>query len=252
MTPFLSTTPLENIQYITSDLEDLRGLTNYHSWIYQEIHPFLGLKLAEVGAGLGTFTKVLIDNHFSSCSASIVVYEPAQNLFSELKVMLEGQYPDLIPSKRIIAFNAAFSSSPREHDTIILINVLEHIENDADFIQEAREALISSGRLILFVPALPWLYSEFDREVGHHRRYIKESLVNLLQKEGFDILKAIYMDFLGIIPWYFLNVLGKSKSINPTLAKVYDNIGVPFTKIIEQTWTPNLGKNVLVIGQKSK
>lgn len=242
----------QKTRYSTSDLEDLKGLTNYHSWIYQEIQPFLGLRLAEVGSGLGTFSKVLIDKHLASCSASIAVYEPAQNLFPHLKDFLDGQYPDLIKSKKVIFSNSEFSSRPQEYDTIILINVLEHIKNDTAFLQEARESLIKSGRLILFVPALTWLYSEFDREVGHCRRYTRETLSQLMKQEGFEIIKSIYMDFLGILPWYIVNVIGKSKSINPKLAKIYDTVGIPLTKTMEKLLPPKIGKNILIIGQKPK
>ena len=238
------------IQYVTSDLEDLRGLTNYQSWIYQEIRPFLGLKLVEVGAGLGTFTKVIIDNHLTSSLASLVLYEPAQNLFPRLKGFLEKEYPDLISTKRVITSNSFFSPSLREYDTIILVNVLEHIENDANFIQEAIDALVPSGRLILFVPALPWLYSDFDKEVGHYRRYTQEGLNGLVEKAGFEIIKSIYMDLLGILPWYTFNVIGNAKAINPKLAKLYDKLGIPLTKSFEKLSPPKIGKNILIVGQK--
>jgi len=244
-----STTPKVS-QYSTSDLDDLKGLNNYHSWIYQEIKPFLGLRLAEIGGGLGTFTKVLIDNHFDSKTPSIVVYEPAKNLFPELNDFLEDQYPELVQSKRIIPLNSTFFSTPQEYDTIILINVLEHIKNDWAFIQEARKALIPSGRIILFVPALPWLYSDFDKEVGHYRRYTLEKLTSLLELEGFKILKSTYMDLLGILPWYIFNVAGKSKSINPSLAKLYDIFGIPLTKTFEKLFPQKIGKNILLIAQK--
>lgn len=247
--PTLSTKDPNNIQY---NLEDLKDLTNYHSWIYNEIQPFLGLTIAEIGAGLGTFTKVLIDNHFGLCPASIIAYEPSPNLFPKLKESLDNHYPELITHKRVATSNAVFSSNPGGLDTIILINVLEHIKNDAAFIQEARQALITSGRLILFVPALPWLYSEYDRDVGHYRRYTQETLETLFLQEGFEIVKSIYMDCLGILPWYLVNVVGKSKSINPILAKLYDTFGIPLTKTIEQLLQPKIGKNVLVIGQKPK
>lgn len=72
-----------------------------------------------------------------------------------------------------------------------------------------------------------------------------------MQKEGFAVVTAKYMDCLGVLPWYLLNVIGGSTSINPRLARLYDLYFVPVTRLVERLWRPRIGKNVLVVAQKN-
>jgi len=72
-----------------------------------------------------------------------------------------------------------------------------------------------------------------------------------LRKEGFDVIKSKYMDCLGVLPWYLLNVVGRRRYINPHLAHVYDTWFVPFTRWIESLRDPWFGKNVLVVARKN-
>jgi SAM-dependent methyltransferase len=242
---------MTDFRYLSSDLEALAGLKNYYHWIFDEIRPFLGSRLAEVGAGIGTFSDILASGHLRvSTTPRLTVFEPAVNLHPRLLANLQRDQPALLAQRRLIVNNDYFSLSPREFDTVIMINVLEHIEDDAGVVRTIFDSLSPGGSIILFVPALEWLWSDLDRAVGHYRRYEKPGLENLLQKEGFEVVKNTYLDLLGIAPWYLFYVLGRSRSVTPRAARLYDRWGVPLSKWLERFSSPIAGKSLLMVGRK--
>src|SRR5438309_4455617 len=204
---------------LTASLLALDDLENYYRWLVEEVRPFFGERMVEIGAGIGTFTAWLVRAHVSCHpTARLEAFEPEESLFQHLSKRLETAHPDLLRAGRLTTINGVFRSSPERFDTVIMINVLEHIEDDQASIRAAYHALVPGGRFVVFVPALPWLYSALDRAVGHYRRYEKLSLEGLLHAGGFDVVKSKYMDCMGVLPWYLLNVVGRRTSINTHLA----------------------------------
>jgi len=239
------------LHYLTSDLEVLADLKNYYRWILDEIRPFLGTRLAEIGAGIGTFTKLLANAHLSTNpTARLEAFEPADNLYPELRERLHHLHPQLLQAGRLVTTHGYFQASPGRFDSIIMINVLEHIHDDLEAIRIAHQSLSRGGTFVVFAPALPWLYSPLDRAAGHHRRYEKKQLEKMFHAGGFEVMKAKYMDCAGVLPWYVLNVIGGSLSLNPRMARMYDKWVVPATRWFESIGPAFVGKNILMIGQK--
>ncbi len=125
----------------------------------------------------------------------------------------------------------------------------EYIGKDLEELQFVRETLKSGGTICIFVPALSWLYSELDREVGHFRRYHKKQLVSLVKSAGFEITRVKYFDMLGILPWYVVFVLMKQK-ISGSNVSLYDRYAVPLVRWFESAVTPPIGKNLLLVAKK--
>lgn len=243
--------PASAASYLTSDLEALAEVDNYYRWILDEIRPFLGIRLAEVGSGIGNFTKFLVEARLASNpAATLEAFEPAGNLYRQLHDRFQRHSPALTQAGRVAIRHGTFQTSPERFDTIIMVNVLEHIEHDEEFINLAHQSLAPGGTLIVFVPALQRLYSPLDKAVGHYRRYEKTQLHALLAGGGFDISKAKYMDCAGVLSWYVLHVLLRSSYISPFMARVYDRWFVPVTRGLEERWEPFVGKNILMVGRK--
>ena len=113
------------------------------------------------------------------------------------------------------------------------------------------DTLKTGGKLLIFVPALPFLYSELDRVYGHFRRYRRRELRNCIESAGFRIEKLRYFDISGVLPWWLLNTLmGKTSLHRPSLT-VYDRLLVPPTKFVESVFPPLIGKNLILIASKS-
>ena len=137
------------------------------------------------------------------------------------------------------------------YDTVVMVNVLEHIEDDHAAARGLYDALTPEGKLLIFVPALPFLFSALDRVYGHFRRYRRHDLKICVERAGFRIEKLRYFDITGVLPWWLINTLmGKTAFHQPSLT-VYDKLFVPPTKLIESFLAPPLGKNLILIASKN-
>ena len=214
---------------------------NYHDWVLAELAPYLGRSVAEVGAGVGNFSALLLGQAIER----LVAYEPSENMYPVLAHALAGE-------PRATAVNGFFGpeAAGRGFDSVLYINVLEHIEDDAAELERARAALADSGHLLIFVPALPWLYSDLDRQVGHFRRYVKRQLLELVANAGFTIVRARYFDLAGVLPWYVNFVLLRN-SIGGGSVSLYDRLVVPIMRRVEAVIPPPLGKNLLLVARRA-
>jgi SAM-dependent methyltransferase len=226
--------------YPGRDLEAMSFALNYHRWIVAQFVPYLGDTIAEVGAGSGSVSKLLLQQNVKQLFA----FEPSDNMFRVLANELKQE-------TRAKAINDFFHPrhGKQRFDAVAYINVLEHIEDDRIELANAFEALRTNGHLLLFVPALAWLYSEHDKEIGHFRRYTKSGLASLVEQAGFTIVKARYFDVVGILPWYVNFVLLRN-SIGGRSVALYDRLVVPLMRNIETAIPPPIGKNVLLVGRK--
>jgi SAM-dependent methyltransferase len=233
--------PKKMPQYFGKDLEAMSLAKNYHKWILSEFLPYLGSSVAEVGAGDGSFSTLVLETNISSMKA----FEPSRNMYPLLEETLSQD-------RRAKAVNDFFGSAytGERFDSVLYVNVLEHIETDASELANAREALNPNGHLLIFVPALPWLYSDFDRQVGHFRRYMKKDLIEITKRSGFSVVKARYFDVAGIIPWYINFVLLKNPMGGGSVS-LYDRLVVPTMRVMEGLVPPPIGKNVLLVAKKA-
>jgi SAM-dependent methyltransferase len=230
-------------QYFGRDLEAMSFANNYHLWILEEFRPFFGKHLLEVGAGTGDFSELLLQTQ----PDSLTVVEPSKNMFPLLEETLKHR-----PNTEW--FNAFFGdvyqSLSTQPNTIIYVNVLEHISEDKSELTYVYQALPVGGHVCIFVPALQWLYGTADMNVGHVRRYYKKPLEAIVESVGFEIVKSNYFDIAGIIPWWILFCLFKSQSIKANQVSVYDKVVVPIMRRIEKTIPIPIGKNIVMVGKK--
>lgn len=238
----------ERFVYPGRELEAMSLAVNYHRWIFQSIRPWLGKQVVEVGAGTGSFSELLL----GAGVADIALVEPSVNMYEQLKAWLSG----LKQSVPVKAYNATFVEVAEriraEHkpDSILYINVLEHIQDDARELALVHETLSEHGRIFIFVPAFPWLYGGFDEEVGHVRRYRKAELEDGCRRAGFRIIESRYFDLVGVLPWYVKYRILKSRGMEPWAVRFYDRYLLHVTKAIESIVTPPVGKNIVLIAEK--
>ncbi len=232
--------------YVGTDLEAMSFAENYHRWILNELRPFLGKSLVEVGAGTGSFSELLLE-----CSPdSLMLVEP-----SEMVEKLRRNISSKNGGAKIRIFDSAFRDVADEvtaakPDSIIYVNVLEHIEDDSAELAAVFDALVPGGRVFIFVPAHPWLYGAFDKSVGHFRRYRRHELEQRTRAAGFEIRVSKYFDLIGVAPWWIKYRLLRSEKLEPKAVELYDRWAVPVTRAIESAIKPPTGKNLLLIGEK--
>jgi len=231
-------------EYYGRDLEAMSFATNYHRWVIDEFKPYLGERTADMGAGTGNFADLLLAAHVTE---QLVAFEPSANMYPVLEERL-GRVDNVETVNG--GLSGEYYGNKKSFDSILYVNVLEHIEDDGGELSNARMALKSGGYLLLFVPALSFLFSELDRLLGHYRRYGKRGLVDLVRSAGFEIIKAKYFDFAGIVPWYLTYVLFK-RTISRNDVIYYDRLAVPIMRRIESMIPPPIGKNILLVGRKT-
>jgi SAM-dependent methyltransferase len=228
--------------YEGRDLEVLADMPNYYAWIMSWFGPYVRGRVVEYGAGTGTFSQYLRPQ-----ADSLTLIEPSVNL----QAALREKFPD-DPSVEIGAITLeehVTQTGSGAVDTVVLVNVLEHIENDAWALSELSRIVAPGGCILIFVPALSLLMSKLDKLLGHFRRYYLVELKERLQRAGIDIVTCRYFDLPGIVPWFVVNKLLGSSSFNPTLVRLYDRAIVPLARGAEAVIRPPLGKNLVAIGR---
>ena len=229
-------------KYFGKDLEAMSVAQNYQTWVLDELKPYLGDYVAEVGAGMGNFSQFLLETNLKN----LVTFEPSDNMYSLLEKKFENKSNvDTIKS----FFEDQSDNYINAFDSVCYINVLEHIEDDKSALSHAYKTLKPKGHLLIFVPALSFLYSNLDKKVGHYRRYSKKELVSCATAAGFSIKNVKYFDIAGIIPWYIAFVLLKQTTTEGNVS-LYDKLIVPIMRKVENIMTPMIGKNLILIGQK--
>jgi SAM-dependent methyltransferase len=212
------------------NLEVMADAINYNDFlvglIRQAIRP--QDRVLDFGAGTGQFAfAVRAAGHQVHC------LEPDLGLAARLR---EGGFAVL---------QSLESAPDGAFDYIYAINVLEHIEDDRDTLANLRKKLVSGGRLLIYAPAFPALYTAMDRRVGHHRRYTKATLRSALEGAGFAITHIRYADSIGYLATLAYKYLGRSDGgINPYGLRVYDRLVFPVSVMFDRGLAGLLGKNV--------
>jgi SAM-dependent methyltransferase len=221
---------------------------NYSRWILDRLRPFIGKHILEVGAGMGSFSKFLME----TAPETMTLLEPSPNLFAILTKRLHEIDTRGVAQVYPATLGRAFSEAnrPRQPDTAIYVNVLEHIEDDEGELQALHSILPASGRLLIFVPAHRWLMGSMDHQLGHFRRYTRDQLSTMCRSAGFTIRLAEYFDVMGILPWWLKYCVLKSDRMEPAAVQLYDRLVVPISRTLERFVTPPVGKSVLVIAEK--
>jgi protein-L-isoaspartate O-methyltransferase len=234
---------MNEFHYVGSELDLFAAATNWKSYWSQRIAPYLHGDILEVGAGIGSNTALLS----AKANGRWVCLEPDPGLATQLKENLNG-VSDGRRYENICGTLQALSPSDR-FDTIIYIDVLEHIEDDVAEIHAAAAHLTPGGRIIVLSPAHQWLFSPFDSSIGHFRRYNRASLRKVSPP---DLLleQLIYLDACGIVT-SAANQMFLRQSM-PTKAQigVWDKWVVPVSRVIDPVLGYSLGKSIVGVWRK--
>ncbi len=234
-------------RYPGTELESMALAVNYSRWILDRLKPFLGKHIVEVGAGSGSFSRLLLETK----PASMTLVEPSLNLYSILKQRLPAMDTNRIAQAHHSTLIQIFSGTarPPRPDTAVYVNVLEHIRDDEGELRALHGILPPGGRLLIFVPANRWLMGTMDHQLGHFRRYTLDELTSKCRSAGFSIRFAEYFDAIGIIPWWLKYCVLKSNQMEPAAVRLYDRWVVPISRALERLITPPVGKSIILVAE---
>jgi len=224
---------------------DCDTLSNYSAMQVERIRPFLGQNILEIGAGGGRFTSALLG---SGTFATYVATEPSSTLIAQFKARCPGVE---IHQSLIEDLPKTFTG---RFDTIIASHVLEHIEDDLMFLRRLRRFVKPGGRIIFMIPALNWLMSDLDRNIGHYRRYDKTMIRRLCRAADVPIESLRYENFLGIAGWWwFCKVRGIHYQNKPSKDQLmwvfnfFDKCILPAMARVEKYIPPPIGLHLTAI-----
>jgi SAM-dependent methyltransferase len=229
-------------QYSGHELEALKEAHNYYSWLIQEFNPFIKGKVLEVGAGAGTFSEYLLRLSIRE----LICLEPVPDLIPLSRLESNDEHIRVF-SETLGQFGATNSEV---FNSVVCVNVLEHIEDDQQALVDINRLLRTGGSLCLFVPAVPWLYGTLDESFGHYRRYSRTQLKELLTESGFEIHKLKYFNMTGILTWILMGKILRWRTWGRGSVSLYDQIVTPIISRIERIIPPHVGQSLIAIGMK--
>ncbi|WP_283614935.1 class I SAM-dependent methyltransferase [Mycolicibacterium poriferae] len=216
-----------------------RDKPRYRRYQYDLIAPHCGRTILEVGAGLGEFAEQFGD-------VDRLVLTDVDPGAVELMARRFAGRPEV--QTRTLALGVA-PELDEPVASVVAINVLEHIEDDAGALRSLATAVQPGGSIVLWVPGYQQLYGEFDRKVGHVRRYTPSTLASAVRRAGLDVELVKPVNLLGGIAWWLTVRRGGSTSPDSKLVAVFDRFVVPVTRALERVMRPPFGQSVLCVAR---
>ena len=224
-------------RYQGSELTLFEKALNWKAYWRSQIGDFVSGDVLEVGAGIGANTRLLSKLLYRSW----VCLEPDAELISHIELPSCGRFQKTLGSIEDLA-------EERHFDTILYIDVLEHIDDDRSELLRAKRRLRPGGRLIVLSPALPFLFSPFDRAIGHFRRYTRKSLREAAPS-GLEELRLVYLDSAGLLASAGNRLLLNSEMPGEAQILTWDRVLVPVSRVVDGWLGWRVGKTVLGIWQ---
>jgi SAM-dependent methyltransferase len=215
---------------LAETLHNLDGADNYADWIHSLLAPHLGARVLEVGAGHGILTGRMAE------SAEVT----ATDISPRCAAVLRQRY-DAHPNVRVLEGDIAAATAVnggKGYDSAVVVNVLEHIEDDDQALRALAEGVRPGGAVLLWVPAFEFLYSRFDKEVGHFRRYTRRDLVSKARRAGLEPVAVRYVNSVGALGWW---LVAKRLGRRPTegwSVRAYDKAVIPLLRRYEPEKVP--------------
>jgi SAM-dependent methyltransferase len=230
----------ENV-YVGTELELFAGATRWKSYVARQIAPYLGREVLEVGAGLGGTTRALCRGD----AARWVCLEPDPQLAAQVARGVEsGTLPRCCAP--VVGTLETAGAGLGRFDTLLYMDVLEHIADDRDELNHAATFLKPGGYVVVLCPAHPFLYTPFDRAIGHHRRYTKRMLRDL-RPEGLELVRLAYLDSVGLLASLGNRLVLRSATPQPAQLAFWDRVLVRASTAVDPLLGYTVGKSVLAV-----
>jgi SAM-dependent methyltransferase len=230
--------------YVGTELDLFASAERWKAYVRRQVGPYLGGRVLEVGAGHGSTTRVLCGDG----QERWVCLEPDSTLADRLIASISaGVLPDCCEARI-----GTLDDLDREElfDTILYMDVLEHIADDRAELARAGDHLRRGGHLIVLAPAHQWLFTPFDQSIGHYRRYTKPTL-RAAAPDGLTLARLVYLDSIGMLASLGNRLVLNSSMPNPVQIAVWDRLMVPMSRIADPLFGYSLGKSVLAVWKKS-
>lgn len=241
------TQPFEDDVVGRETLQVISEADAFNAWMYGQIKPYIKGRVVEIGSGIGNISQFLIGENFHTLLSDFnpLYLNVLNEKFGSQINFLGAQKIDLVhPS-----FDEEYASLIGTFDTLVTLNVVEHINEDYIAIQNCKKLLTDKGHLIVLVPSYSFLYSKMDEKLGHYRRYTRTKLIKLFERAEMTIVHSQYFNFAGIFAWLISAKLLRKDQIGSSNMKLFNQF-VPLFKVADRLMGKSLGLSTIVVGQK--
>lgn len=236
---------MNTFAYVGGELDLFAAATNWKSYFRSHLEPYLGHDVLEVGAGLGGTTRLLCRGH----EQRRVCLEPDAELAERLaQSVCDGQVP---ATCEVVVGTLEQIEEGANFDTLLYINVLEHIPGDRGELARAALHLRPGGHVLVLSPAHSWLYTPFDQAIGHCRRYTKRTLAGLTP-EGLELVRLMYLDSVGMLASLGNRLLLQSAMPTAKQIAVWDKFLVRLSRVVDPLVAYSVGKSVVGVWRKKE
>jgi glycosyltransferase involved in cell wall biosynthesis len=200
-------------EYGSQILASLEKARRFNLWMGRTLAPYVGGRVLEIGAGIGTLTSQFIPREFYLASDINPSYLSYLRSYSVGKPYLRVRHIDAgIPSD--------FAGLEEKFDTVLMINVLEHVPHEQETLENIRSSLMPGGRAVILVPQHPALYGTLDRALDHRERYTRESLQQGLERAGFRVEQIFDFNRFSVPGWWLNGKVMQRKTFSRVQLKV--------------------------------
>jgi SAM-dependent methyltransferase len=220
-------------------LERLAAAPNYNRWMFDRLRPWIGQRVLEVGSGIGNLSVFLQDRE------RVVLTDTEPWYLDRLRERFGGRANIDVRRLYLPVMDGALAAE--RFDTVICLNVLEHIEDDHASLVVMGRLLRPGGRLVLLVPALRALYGTLDEALGHHRRYGRAELTAKFAAAGLGMRHLEYFNLAGLPGWWVVGRVLRRRLIPAASLQWYDAL-VPLFRL-ERLLPWRVGQSLIAIGE---
>lgn len=234
---------MTDANYVGSELDLFAEVRNWKRYWSEQVRPFVAGDVLEVGAGIGSNTPFLARGG----QERWMCLEPDPQLADQIARKL-GQITSHY-TYEVVCGTLQSLDARQQFDTIIYIDVLEHIENDRAELNDADSHLRPGGHLVVLSPAHQWLFTPFDAAIGHFRRY-NRALLRSLSPANLRIEKLVYLDSAGLLASLANRLFLRQSIPGPAQLRFWDQRLIPISRILDKVFRYTIGKSVLSVWRK--
>jgi SAM-dependent methyltransferase len=227
-------------EYVGTELDLFARAVNWKSYFATRLAPYVRGSVLEVGAGIGETTRQLCNGR----QTSWLCLEPDPHLADRLGVLLRESA--LAPQPTIAVGTIADLPADSLFDAILYVDVLEHIGDDRRELQRARAHLTPTGAIVVLSPAFNLLFSEFDKSIGHHRRYTKRSLANVFPS-GMRPRELTYLDSVGFLASLANRMMLRQSLPTSRQIAFWDGVLIPASRVVDPLFRRMFGRSVIAV-----
>ena len=222
-------------------LERMAAAPRYNRWMFDRLRPWVGRRVLEIGAGIGNMSAFFADRE------RLVLTDTESYYLGRLRQRFADRPHVSVAELRLPTVSPALAAE--RLDTVVCLNVLEHIEDDRASLRAMHDLLQPGGRLVLLVPSLRALYGTLDEALGHFRRYVPAELTDKLRTAGFHLRHLEYFNLAGVPGWWVAGRVLRRRLIPTGALRWYETL-VPLFRL-ERLLPWRIGQSLIAVGEVS-